>query len=151
LIDNGFFTELNKLPICSYVINKNGFEKYYITSRRPFLKEQTIDWLENHGIDFEHEKLYFVGTGSEFENIERFKRKAYLAKQLKLDCFIEDEGEVAYEIAMLEIPVILFNYPWNQHISHKNIYRVGHWNDKCSYWRETENILKKISLYHKKQ
>jgi uncharacterized HAD superfamily protein len=145
IIDNGFFTKVNLMPACSYVIARNGFQKFYITSRLTAIEEQTKAWMEENGIHYDEDKLFFVGRGSWiYDNVPRFKRKAFVAEKLKLDCFIEDEGEVAYEIAELGIPVILFNFPWNQHVKHKNIYRVGHWNDKCSYWRETENVLKMI-------
>ncbi|PIN80137.1 hypothetical protein COV16_01395 [Candidatus Woesearchaeota archaeon CG10_big_fil_rev_8_21_14_0_10_34_8] len=145
LIKKGFFNDVKLMPASKYVMSRYPLQKFFITSRRLDLEFQTKEWFEKSGISFVDDQVFFVGQGSWIEKeVERFKRKAFLADKLELDCFIEDEGEVAFEIAELGIPVILFNYPWNQHINHPKIHRVGHWKDKTSYWREAENIIRKL-------
>ncbi len=143
IVSDGFLLDIPAMPVGKYVLERYRFDKYFITARSVSQTESTIEWLLKNQIKHSAKNLYFVGTGSKLESEISSEplRKAYLVRQLGLHCFIEDCGEIALEIAKLGIPVILFNFPWNEHVSHQNIFRVGHWKDKCSYWKETENTL----------
>lgn len=143
VISDSFLLGIPAIPVGRYVLERYSFEKHFITSRPVSQTEATMEWLMKNQIKYSAKNLHFVGSGSKLEReiSSEHLRKAYLARQLGLHCFIEDCGEIALEVAKLGIPVILFNYPWNEHVSHPNIFRVGHWKDKCSYWKETENTL----------
>ncbi|MEK6816211.1 MAG: hypothetical protein AABY09_01240 [Nanoarchaeota archaeon] len=143
IISDGFLMEIPAMPVGRYVLDRYSFERYLITARAVSQTGITMEWLLKNQIKYSAKNLFFVGSGSKLEReiSSEHLRKAYLARHLGLHCLIEDCGEIALEVAKLGIPVILFNYPWNERVSHPNIFRVGHWKDKCSYWKETENTL----------
>ncbi|MFH0797897.1 MAG: hypothetical protein V1906_00640 [Candidatus Woesearchaeota archaeon] len=143
IISEGFLMDIPAMPVGRYVLDRYGFEKYFITARPANQTGPTMEWLSKNQIKYSAKNLHFVGSGSRLEREipSEVHRKAYLARKFGLHCFIEDCGEIAMEVARLGIPVILFNFPWNEHVSHPNIFRVGYWKDKCSYWKETENTL----------
>ncbi|GGK12326.1 putative nucleotidase YqfW [Caldalkalibacillus thermarum] len=90
----------------------------YITARPPYLKDLTIQWFERHGLPYDHIEL----LGSH--------KKVKQAKQHGVELFFEDRLETANAMAEeLDIPVILFNTPYNQGTAHRLIHRVRNWTE----------------------
>lgn len=101
-------------------------EKHYlilITSRNRFypgIEETTRDWLTRYGIPYD--LLVMNAT----DNMHHFS-KIQACKDNMVEIMIEDHHDLALELSQF-LPVILFSYPYNQHIESPNIIRVSDWN-----------------------
>lgn len=93
-----------------------------VTSRNqqfPYVTEATLEWLNRH--ELEYDKLVMNNT----KNMHYFsKLDACLDNQIEL--MIEDHHDLVLELSA-RMPVIMFHYPYNAHISAKNIRRVENW------------------------
>ncbi len=99
----------------------------YITARRKHLKETTHGWFRAKNLPFNHIEL--VGKHDKLEAI----------REHQIDIFFEDKHDNAVAIAEeFDIPVILFDTPYNRLTDHKNVIRVKGWEEakawvhKCS-------------------
>lgn len=93
-----------------------------ITSRNkkfPFIKETTNEWLSKHRVSYD--KLVMNDTN----DLHHFS-KLDACLNNDIDIMIEDHHDLAVEIST-EIPVLLFDYPYNIHVEEKNIFRVKKW------------------------
>ncbi|MFH1715152.1 MAG: HAD hydrolase-like protein [Elusimicrobiota bacterium] len=114
---NGALETLNTL--------KNKYKYIIVTSRPENLFNVTRDWLEKHNLNYEE----LIVTSK--------KNKSDILREggWNISCFIEDRVDFATDIAKSDIPVLLYDYPWNQSENlHKNIKRVFS-------WQEIKNIL----------
>lgn len=126
---------INALEIIKKWIEQ-GFSIHYITSRPSDTKKETLKWLKNQRfwvkgvtLDLYHE------TEHNFKHISRINNfKKDIADKKKLDVFIEDSIDIAKS---LEIPVLLFDRPWNQGKLPENVRRVRD-------WIEIESIVSEI-------
>ncbi|UBH07707.1 5' nucleotidase, NT5C type [Macrococcus armenti] len=101
------------------------FELYFISARHTLLTDITFDWFNRHNIPYHHIEL----TGSH--------NKIEIARELQVDAFFEDKLDNAIDIQnALNIPVYLFDTPYNQSHLPKDVYRVYS-------WIETNNIIQK--------
>ncbi|MDQ0339778.1 putative HAD superfamily protein [Caldalkalibacillus uzonensis] len=88
----------------------------YITARPPHLESVTRQWFKRYGLPYHHIEL--VGSHDKVEQ----------AKQHGVELFLEDRLETANAMAEeLDIPVILFNTPYNRGTAHRLIHRVHNW------------------------
>ena len=109
-------------------------ETLVITSRANFLREATERSLERH----------FTGifSGIEMGNHYNFRTngpvfsKRELCERRNVGMLIEDQAKYASELGK-NIPVILFDQPWNQGFESENVYRA-------KSWREIVEIVKKL-------
>ncbi|WP_165981010.1 5' nucleotidase, NT5C type [Macrococcus lamae] len=93
-------------------------ELYYISARYDYLGDITEQWFTSHDIPFHHIEL----TGSH-DKIEA-------ARRLNVDFFLEDKLDNAIDINQtLNIPVILFDTPYNQSELPNEVYRVKSWQE----------------------
>jgi hypothetical protein len=115
-------------PFAKEVLNewKDFHQLIYITARRKHLQKLTYDWFQKHHIPFHHIEL--VGTHD----------KILAAKKHGVDIFFEDKHDNAVMISEeLNIPVLLFNTPYNQEPIPKNVFRVDNWfeaKEWLEYW-----------------
>ncbi|GGB04748.1 hypothetical protein ERX37_02075 [Macrococcus hajekii] len=94
------------------------YELYYISARYDYLDKITADWFDKHDVPFHHIEL----TGSH--------DKIAKARELKVDVFLEDKLDNAIEInEALNIPVILFDTPYNQSELPADVHRVYTWQE----------------------
>lgn len=99
-----------------------------ITSRnRRFqnVEEITADWLRRNGIVYD--KLILNTT----DNMHFFN-KLKVCMDNDVDVMIEDHHELIQEICPF-IPVVVFDYPYNNHLANKNIIRVKNWGEIKSW------------------
>ncbi|TWT09116.1 hypothetical protein [Planomicrobium sp. CPCC 101079] len=95
---------------------KNRYELYYISARGQEVRDVTFDWFAKHSIAYDHIEL--IGT----------HKKIQAAKTHKVDLFFEDKHDNAVEISEeLDIPVLLFDTPYNRLPIPKNVIRVYNW------------------------
>lgn len=93
-----------------------AFHLIFISARYEFLNEITLNWFKEHNIPFHHIEL----TGSH--------NKLEACKKLEVDYFIEDKLDNAIDIHHeLNIPVFLFDTPYNQSELPKGVTRVFDW------------------------
>lgn len=95
---------------------QNKFELYFISARGSYLLNLTKEWFQKHGLRYDHIDL--LGTHN----------KISAAKQYNVDIFFEDKYDNAVMIhEECNIPVILFDTPYNRDKLPKGVYRVQNW------------------------
>lgn len=95
---------------------KHRYELYFISARGADVRNVTFDWFEQHAIAYDHIEL--IGT----------HKKISTAKQHNVDLFFEDKHDNAVEISEeLDIPVILFDTPYNREPVPNKVVRVYDW------------------------
>jgi len=98
-------------------LKKNDFNSIIITSRpEQHMKSLTENWLKKHNLSYD--KLLFMD-----EKIDKDKFQTALRNNIKLDLFIEDCPEFADNMVKYEIPILIYDYPFNQ-IVNKKIKRI---------------------------
>jgi uncharacterized protein len=100
------------------VINdwKNKFELFYISARGKHLYDITEEWFKEKGVHYHHIEL--VGSHDKIEAVKKYK----------INAFFEDKYDNACDIGeQCDIPVILFNTPYNQGPLPKQVIRVNSW------------------------
>ncbi|WP_033543207.1 nucleotidase [Planococcus sp. CAU13] len=95
---------------------KERYELFYISARGENVSDITLEWFKKHAIAFDHIEL--IGTHNKIET----------AKRHNVDLFFEDKHDNAVEISEeLDIPVLLFDTPYNRLPVPKNVIRVYNW------------------------
>lgn len=91
---------------------------HYITARGEHSKQVTTNWLQRHTLPID--SVHFVGSHDKVET----------ARSLQIDAFLEDKYDNAITIAeTLNIPILLFDTPWNQLETPRSIIRVSNWKE----------------------
>lgn len=112
---------------------KDQFELYFISARGENVRDVTFDWFAQHSIAYDHIEL--IGTHKKIET----------AKRHAVDLFFEDKHDNAAEISEeLDIPVLLFDTPYNRMPSPKNVIRVYNWLE-AEQWVNSEFALQKVN------
>lgn len=97
-------------------------ELYFISARGNHLYDVTENWFTSKEIPFNHIEL--IGTHHKIEAIQ----------QHKVNIFLEDKHDNAVEIAeKCNIPVLLFDTPYNQDPVPKQVIRVKNWKEAASW------------------
>ncbi|RLQ92086.1 hypothetical protein [Planomicrobium sp. Y74] len=105
---------------------KEQYELFYISARGENVMDITFEWFKKHAIAFDHIEL--IGTHKKIET----------AKRHNVDLFFEDKHDNAVEISEeLDIPVILFNTPYNQDPVPNKVIRVYNWLE-AEQWVDKE-------------
>ena len=92
------------------------FELYYISARGENVLDITHNWFAEQAIPYDN--ITLIGSHN----------KVQTAKDFAVDAFFEDKHDNAVMLAEeLQIPVILFDTPYNQQPVPRNVYRVNDW------------------------
>ncbi|WP_339063640.1 5' nucleotidase, NT5C type [Tepidibacillus marianensis] len=90
----------------------------YITARSESFREPTMKWFEQNQIPFDR----VVMTGNAY--------KCEYAVKYQIDLFLEDHYDAANTMAKkLQIPILLFNTPYNQGSLPVNVARIYSWKE----------------------
>lgn len=89
-----------------------GHRVYIITSRTVTQTNVTIEWLEKYGIQYDGLTL------------THHKDKNEAAKKYNVDYLVEDNPDYALAAAEMGIKVFVPVFPWNIHLSHKNVEHI---------------------------
>lgn len=109
-------------------LNVDGHELYEITARKFVTSHSPLGaysrhlferWLKAHGMEFK-EIFYCSESNSPIDKLKG-------CRQFGIDVMIDDRSNVAMYLAENGIKVLLFDAPYNQEVSHKNIIRVTDW------------------------
>lgn len=84
-----------------------------ITARPEVFREVTIKWLEHHGI--------------KYHNINFTEEKLNECLKSKIDVLIDDAPHYANELSIRNIPVILFDQPYNNTVASDLVHRANSW------------------------
>jgi uncharacterized HAD superfamily protein len=104
-------------------LKRSGHKIFIITKREKALTGMTNSWLHKYNISFD--KLVLTNTES----------KSSLAKQLKLDFFIDDLEDNLYEMykakARWKKGLVLMTRPWNEndYIDTSKFIRIEKWDE----------------------
>ncbi|KKK33176.1 nucleotidase [Mesobacillus campisalis] len=91
-------------------------ELFFISARGKHLIDVTTDWFMKHNLEYDHIEL--IGSHN----------KIAAARKYEVDIFFEDKHDNAVMIHEdLQIPVLLFNTPYNQDPIPDGVIRVNDW------------------------
>ncbi|HWQ75898.1 MAG TPA: hypothetical protein VN441_11330 [Syntrophomonas sp.] len=99
-----------------------------ITSRNqkfPAVQEVTADWLSRNEIEYDRLILNKTSNMHYFSKLD-----ACLSNGVEV--MIEDHHQLVSELSA-QIPVIMFEYPYNRHLQHENIIHVNHWREVADW------------------
>jgi hypothetical protein len=99
----------------------DGHRLFVVTGRLTQHRDHTRRLLERAGLLGLFEEL----VHREHEAAADYKPR--IAREMQLDLLIEDELHVALAVAVVPIPVLLFDRPWNQAELPTGITRVTNW------------------------
>ncbi|MBA9025439.1 5' nucleotidase, NT5C type [Peribacillus huizhouensis] len=109
----------------------NRHDLYFISARNNAMLDVTETWFSKQELQYNHIEL--IGSHD----------KVATAKKFEVDLFLEDKHDNAVAIAEeCNIPVLLFDTPYNQDPIPNGVIRVYHWHE-VEKW--VENWLK-VSL-----
>ncbi|WP_391201896.1 hypothetical protein [Psychrobacillus sp. L4] len=110
---------------------KEKYELFFISARGENVMDVTINWFKEQELLYDHIEL--IGSHNKIET----------ARKYGVHAFFEDKHDNAVEIhEELDIPVILFNTPYNQQSAPKGVIRVNNWME-ANRWIENEFALQK--------
>lgn len=103
------------------------YELIIITSRPKNVSKNTVAWLKKH-FPKKFKNVHFAYNPFILKSVK--KTKSQIALESKIDLFIEDNIDLATEVASEGVKVYLLDAPWNQTKDlHPNITRVYSWKD----------------------
>jgi uncharacterized protein len=101
-----------------------NYELFYISARGENVFEITKEWFQTNAIPYDHIEL--IGSHDKLE----------AAKAHQVDAFFEDKHDNAVMLAEeLQIPVILFDTPYNRLHVPSNVIRVYNWAEANAWIR----------------
>lgn len=110
------------------------YELFYISARGENVYDTTYNWFKREAIPYDHIDL----IGSHY--------KIEAAKKHQVHAFFEDKHDNAVDIhEELDIPVILFDTPYNRKAIPDGVKRVSNWqeaNDWIKHLFPFENLVK---------
>jgi uncharacterized HAD superfamily protein len=103
-------------------LSSSGHRLFVVTGRLSQHREHTRRLLERAGLLGVFEEL----AHRDGEPAPEYKTR--MVRRLRLDLLIEDELHVALAVAVVPIPVLLFDRPWNRGELPPGITRVRNWS-----------------------
>ena len=101
---------------------QHSYELFYISARDISVMEITQNWFKENKVPFHHIEL--IGSHD----------KLSVAKKHKVDVFFEDKHDNAVMLAEeLNIPVLLFDTPYNRKSIPTNVVRINNWSEANSW------------------
>ncbi|GEN84372.1 putative nucleotidase YqfW [Sporosarcina luteola] len=110
------------------------FELFYISARGQNVLDCTVQWFEREEIPYDHIEL--IGSHHKIET----------AKKFEVDAFFEDKHDNAVGIhEELNIPVILFDTPYNREPIPNGVIRVTNWQEANEWINKLFPIEEKVN------
>jgi len=129
-------------PLASFakkVLNswKHVFDLIYISARRELHFDVTRQWFTKNSVYFN--QIDLIGSHDKISTV----------KKHQISLFFEDKHDNACDISEeCDIPVILFNTPYNQQPIPKNVIRVEDWQEAekwVNHWFDKKEIVEEFS------
>ncbi|MBD1382133.1 5' nucleotidase, NT5C type [Metabacillus arenae] len=109
----------------------------FISARRSHLTNITFEWFEKQKLFYHHIEL--IGSHNKLKAV----------RNNQIDVFFEDKHDNACMISEeFNIPVILFNTPYNQDPVPSNVFRVDHWREakeKVEHWFSNDKLYTAVN------
>lgn len=113
---------------------REHYELYYISARGQNVADCTLNWFEREEIPYDHIEL--IGSHHKIET----------AKKFKVDAFFEDKHDNAVDIhEELNIPVLLFDTPYNRNPIPEGVIRVMDWQEADQWIKKLFPIGEKVN------
>lgn len=113
---------------------KDQYELYYISARGDNVRDVTFEWFAEHAIAYDHIEL--IGSHKKIET----------ARRHNVHLFFEDKHDNAVEIAEeLDIPVLLFDTPYNRQPIPDKVIRVYDWIEANEWVKNEFSVQKTLS------
>ena len=110
---------------------KKEHELYFISARGQNVRDVTLQWFVEQNLEYDHIEL--IGTHDKIQT----------ARNYEIDVFFEDKLDNAVGIAEdLNIPVLLFNTPYNQQAVPNGVIRVNNWVE-ANHWIQHSFLTQK--------
>jgi len=128
------YTHVKPRPMAVEILREWSSRHYLIliTSRQkhaPGIEKATREWLDRHQIVY-HQLI--MNTTS---NIH-YSSKVQACLDNGVEVMLEDHHDQALELSRW-LPVLLFSYPYNEHLQASNVRRIKN-------WLEAKNIIQKL-------
>ncbi len=115
-------------------IGKNN-EIYIVTAKPDTLEKNTKEWLNSHFLPV-FKDVHFT---NQYMSKKIQKRKSDICEAMGIQIFVDDSLSNAKDISSVNIPVLLFDTPWNQtDVLPDLVKRVYSWDE---IEKEIENLL----------
>lgn len=99
-------------------------ELYFISARSTYLLELTQEWFSANDLSYHH--IHLIGSHD----------KIQAARDYRVEIFFEDKHDNAVNLhEELNIPVILFDTPYNQEPIPDGVIRVNNWQEANNWVR----------------
>ncbi|MCD7033083.1 hypothetical protein LRR81_02495 [Metabacillus sp. GX 13764] len=106
---------------------KEKHQLIFISARRKVLADLTKKWFDDNAISYHQIEL--VGSHDKIQTV----------KKHKIDVFFEDKHDNACMISeQCQIPVLLFNTPYNQDPVPEKVIRVSSWKEAAAWLMKFE-------------
>lgn len=103
---------------------KKHYELYFISARGDNVSDVTMQWFKEQELHYDHIEL--IGSHNKVET----------ARNHEVHAFFEDKHDNAVEIGEeLDIPVLLFDTPYNRQPVPKQVVRVHNWKEADEWIR----------------
>jgi len=99
-----------------------------ITARPSLFQDVTVNWLDYHGITYH--RIVFT------------ENKRHECMSSNVDVLIDDAPHYATEFAHHNMPVILFDQPYNSSVNTNLVYRAANWLDVKRILAELESAFR---------
>lgn len=123
--------KIGALDVLSYL--QRNHEIFLVTARNkyhPYIEQTTLNWLEKYKIQYDELLMNTTNNMHHCSKLDTCMEK-------KLDLMVEDHHDISLEISQ-QLPVIMFDYPYNAHVKDPNIFRVKN-------WLEVKTIIDKLA------
>ncbi|MDW0108957.1 5' nucleotidase, NT5C type [Sporosarcina aquimarina] len=108
-------------------------ELYYISARGDEVMAPTMEWFKQEQLPYDHVEL--IGS----------HRKIETAREFATDVFFEDKHDNAVDLhEELDIPVILFDTPYNRNPIPNGVIRVNNWHE-ANEWIQHNFFVSRVN------
>ncbi|MCK5149793.1 hypothetical protein KAJ87_02615 [Candidatus Pacearchaeota archaeon] len=136
---SNFSKEISPLDGAKEIVKKlnENHDLVVITARPKKIEFTTTEWIKKNFPEIK--SVFFISK----DYFNKLKSKAEICLENSIDILIEDNLAHAFECSRNNIPVLLFDYPWNQVNEGlpENIQRIKSWKE----------VLKKINSKEEKK
>ncbi|MFQ5839205.1 MAG: HAD family hydrolase [Candidatus Methylomirabilales bacterium] len=114
-------------PEAVRALRQAGHALVIVTGRPVVYGKTTREWLERHGI-----APYIDGVVHR-DGMRSAAHKVAAVRRYRLDGLVEDEYAIAWYAVEQDVPVLLFDRPWNRKSLRPGLVRVHSWPEVLSW------------------
>lgn len=112
-----FLDHIDPYPATRAILALSRHHHLHLITARPsealVSRTGTYNWLKKHNIVV--------------DSVTHTNEKPDIIKKLEIDVMIEDSPYEVGRLVSTNIPILLFDHPYNKEVQHKNITRFTHW------------------------